>query len=310
MVTFATPRVQFDAFRRHAAAGICLALMSSMRFFLMALLAAGGVAICTPLHAQGLSTGASGKVDRASASVLSEHHLEALKTMTVQQQAEFLLERSINRYRGANEEILARAAGWLGAVRLTPQLESLFRMAINSDDMRVRDAAVEINVSARGLARSSATIDRLEPDARSGAQGPRANALWDVGLLGNRGIQPGRALEIIRTAIHDPNENVRYWAVEALAFLGTDAVIDTLLEILHDDRSAMIRERAACGLAQSGMLNERQRRQAVPRLLEYTEDYSLDPETRGWVFQALRDITGQTLPPDPSTWRLWYQRAR
>jgi len=310
MVTFATPRVQFDAFRRHAAAGICLALMSSMRFFLMALLAAGGVAICTPLHAQGLSTGASGKVDRASASVLSEHHLEALKTMTVQQQAEFLLERSINRYRGANEEILARAAGWLGAVRSTPQLESLFRMAINSDDMRVRDAAVEINVSARGLARSSATIDRLEPDARSGAQGPRANALWDVGLLGNRGIQPGRALEIIRTAIHDPNENVRYWAVEALAFLGTDAVIDTLLEILHDDRSAMIRERAACGLAQSGMLNERQRRQAVPRLLEYTEDYSLDPETRGWVFQALRDITGQTLPPDPSTWRLWYQRAR
>jgi ribose 1,5-bisphosphokinase PhnN len=50
-------------------------------------------------------------VDRASASVLSEHHLEALKTMTVQQQPEFLLERSINRYRGANEEILARAAG-------------------------------------------------------------------------------------------------------------------------------------------------------------------------------------------------------
>jgi hypothetical protein len=82
-----------------------------VRFFMMALLAAGAVAICTPLHAQGLSTGASGKVDRASASVLSEHHLEALKTMTVQQQPEFLLERSINRYRGANEEILARAAG-------------------------------------------------------------------------------------------------------------------------------------------------------------------------------------------------------
>jgi HEAT repeat protein len=129
-------------------------------------------------------------------------------------------------------------------------------------------------------------------------------------LLGNRGVQPDRALEIIRSSIHEPNENVRYWAVEAMAFLGTDAVIEPLLGILHDDRSAMIRERAACGLAQSGMLNERQRRQAVPRLLEYTEDYSLDPETRGWVFQALRDITGQTLPPDPSTWRLWYQKQR
>ena len=273
-----------------------------MRISTIAVLAAGTFAICTPLHAQ------SGG-NRASASVLSEHHLDAMKSMTAQQQAEFLLERSINRYRGANEEIVARAPGWLGAIRATPQLESLFRMAINSDDMRVREAAIEVNVSARGLARNAITIDRLEPDARSGAQGPRANALWDIGLLGNRGVQPDRGLDIIRSAIHDANENVRYWAVEALAFLGTDQVIEPLLEILHDDRSAMIRERAACGLAQSGMLSERQRRQAVPRLLDYTEDYSLDPETRSWVFQALRDITGQTLPPDPSTWRLWYQKT-
>jgi len=274
-----------------------------MRTSLIASLAAATVAMCMPLHAQD-------RGNRASASVLSEHHLESMKSMTPQQQAEFLLERSINRYRGANEEIVARAPGWLGAIRATPQLESLFRMAINSDDMRVRVAAIELNVSARGLARTAATIDRLEPDARSGAQGPRANALWDIGLLGNRGVEPGRALEIIRSAIHDANENVRYWAVEGLSFLGTDDVIEPLLAILHDDRSAMIRERAACGLAQSGMLNERQRRQAVPRLLEYTEDHSLDPETRGWVFQALRDITGQTLPPDPSTWRLWYQKVR
>jgi HEAT repeat protein len=274
-----------------------------MRIPLFMSLAAAAVSICMPLHAQ--ERGA-----RASASVLSEHHLDAMPSMTAQQQAEFLLERSINRYRGANEEILARAAGWLGSIQSTPQLESLFRMAINSDDMRVRNAAIEINVSARGLARSSATIDRLEQDARSGAQGPRANALWDIGLLGNRGIQPDRALEIIRSAVHDPNENVRYWAVEALAFLGTDAVVEPLLEILHDDPSAMIRERAACGLAQSGMLNERQRRQAVPRLLDYTEDHSLDAETRRWVFQALRDITGQTLPPDAATWRNWYQTSR
>src|SRR5262245_1580093 len=264
----------------------------AMRIIAIAVLAAGTLALCPPLHAQ-----------RASASVLSEHHLEALKSMTAQQQAEFLLERSINRYRGANEEILARAPGWLGAIRATPQLESLFRMAINSADLRVREAAIEVNISARGLARSATTIDRLEPDARNGAQGPRANALWDIGLLGNRGVQPDRSFEIIRSAIHDPNENVRYWAVEGLAYLGTNDVIEPLPEILHDDRSAMIRERAACGLAQSGMLDERQRRQAVPRLLEYTEDYSLDAETRSWVFQALRDIIGQKLPTDMSTWR-------
>ena len=147
--------------------------------------------------------------------------------MPPQQQAELLLERAINRYRGATEEIVARAPGWLGHITSTARLESLFRMAINADDMRVRTAAIELNVSARGLARSSETIDRLEPDARSGAQGPRANALWDIALLGNRGIQPGRAFEIIRSGMHDTNENVRYWAVESLAFLGTDEVIDT-----------------------------------------------------------------------------------
>src|SRR5688572_1778113 len=146
---------------------------------------------------------------------------------------------------------MARARGWLGAIRSTPGLESLFRMAINSDDMRVRVAAIEINVSARGLALSAATIDRLEADARNGAQGARANALWDIALVGNRGIEPERAFEIIRASLHDPNENIRYWAVEGLAFLGTDAVIEPLLEVFHDDPSAMIRERAACSLAQS-----------------------------------------------------------
>ena len=250
------------------------------------------------------------RTPRASASVLSEHHLEALKSMTPQQQAELLLERAINGYRGANEEIAARAPGWLGKIKTSDRLESLFRMAINSDDMRVRVAALEMNVSARGLARSAETIDRLESSARSGAQGPRANALWDIALLGNRGIEPARAFDIIRSSIGDENVNIRYWAVESLAFLGTDEVIEPLLDVFRDDPSPMIRERAACSLAQSGMLNEQQRWRAVPRLLEYAGDQSMDPETRTWVFQALRDITGQTLPPDASAWRIWYSRRR
>jgi hypothetical protein len=256
------------------------------------------------------SAAADQQATRASASVLSEHHLEALKSMPPQQQAELLLERAINRYRGATEEIVARAPGWLGRINSTSRLESLFRMAINSDDMRVRIAAIELNVSARGLSRSSETIDRLEPLARAGAQGPRANALWDIALLGNRGMQRDRAFEIIMSGIHDANENIRYWAVESLAFLGTDDVVEPLLQIFHDDPSAMIRERAACSLAQSGMLNEQQRWRAVPRLLDYAGDYSLDPATRSWVFQALRDISGQSMPPDPSAWRNWYARAR
>jgi hypothetical protein len=262
------------------------------------------IAIVTVLHT---AVSTQERAPRASASVLSEHHLEALPSMSPQQQAEFLLERAINRYQGATDEIVARAPSWLGRITATPRLDSLFRLAINSDDMRVRVAAIEVNASSRGLARSEDTIDRLEPIAREGAQGPRANALWDIGLLGNRGVRPDRAFAIISGSLHDANVNVRYWAVEGLAYLGSDQVIDPLLDVLHDDPSAMIRERAACSLAQSGMLNETQRWRAVPRLLEFTSDGGLDAETRGWVFQALRDITGQSLPPDPWAWKRWYQ---
>jgi HEAT repeat protein len=280
--------------------GTRLAVAQRMRAIGVAILA---VFLAGNLPHPALS-GAQDDIERASANVLSEHEIERLDAMPAQQQAELLIGRAINGYRGANEQILARAAGWRGTIEATPQLESLFRMAINSSDMRVRSAAIEMNVAARNLAKSAATIDRLEPAAREGAQGPRANALWDIALLGNRGIEPYRAYGILMGSLYDPNENIRYWAVEGLAFLGTDAVIEPLLGVLHDDRSAMIRERAACGLAQSGMLNAHQRRLAVPRLLDYAEDYSLDPQTRSWVFQALRDITGRTLPPDPSAWRL------
>ena len=71
----------------------------------------------------------------------------------------------------------------------------------------------------------------------------------------------------------------------------------------------MIRERAACGLAQSGMLSEKQRRSAVPRLLDFADDASLDAETHKWVFQALRDITGQSLPHDAAAWKSWYNSS-
>jgi len=98
--------------------------------------------------------------------------------------------------------------------------------------------------------------------------------------------------------------------VEGLAYLGTDETIAPLLEVFHDDPSANIRERAACGLAQSGMLSQGQRWTAVPRLLDFAADVTLDAGTRKWVFQALRDITGQTLPHEPAAWRDWYTSLR
>lgn len=247
-----------------------------------------------------------GKPVPASANVLSEHELEQLDQMDPQVQAELLLERSINHYKGANDEIAKRAARWRGDIQLDDKLNGLFMTALNSDDLRVRAAALEVDMAARNLEKTSARMDGLEPTARDGEQGPRVSALWDIALLGNRGVDPDRAANILLASIHDSNDNVRYWAVEGMATLGTDATIGPLLETLHDDPSPNIRERAACGLAQSGMLSEKQRRTAVPKLIEYADDQSLDAQTHSWIYQALRDITGQSLPHEPGAWQQWY----
>src|SRR5882672_8665211 len=220
-----------------------------------------------------------GKPEPASANVLSEHEIEILDQMTPQNQAQLLLERSINHYRGANDQIAERVGRWRGKIELDQQLRSLFMTALNSDDLRVRAAAVEVDLAARNVEKDSSAIDRMEHDARFGEQGPRANALWDIALLGNRGIEPGRAGEILRASVHDENVNIRYWAVEGMAYLGTDETVDPLLQVFHDDPSPMIRERAACGLAQSGMLSEKQRRSAGPRLLDFADEASLDADT-------------------------------
>jgi hypothetical protein len=243
----------------------------------------------------------------ASANVLSEHEIEVLDGMPPQNQAELLLERSINHYRGANEQIAQRVDSWNGQLKLDGRLNELFTTAINSDDLTVRVAGIEVDIAGRHIAKDAATVDRLEPIARTGEQGPRVNAMWDLALIGNRGIEPERVADILLGAIHDPNENIRYWAVEGLAYLAVDSAIQPLLDVFHDDPLAMIRERAACGLSQSGMFSATQRRTAVPALLRYADDGALDQQTQGWVFQALRDITGQSLPRDAHSWREWYR---
>ena len=246
----------------------------------------------------------------ASANVLSEHEATVLDDASPQSQAELLLERSINHYRGANEQIAARVGRWRGKIELNERLHNLFTTAINSDDLTVRVAGIEVDIAARDMVKDSSTVDRLEAVARSGEQGPRVNALWDLALIGNRGVSQDRILDILLSSTHDENVNIRYWAVEGLAYLAVDASIEPLLDIFHDDPSPMIRERAACGLAQSGMFSAAQRSTAVPRLLDFAIDGALDAETHTWVFQALRDITGQTLPHDAARWREWYKAQR
>jgi len=278
--------------------------------FLLGTIAAGSGSLRAAWEPIARVIGLDAQRTPASANVLSEHEIEGLDEMAPQNQAELLLERSINHYQGANEQIASRVKGWRGKIELNDRLNHLFITAINSDDLTVRVAGIEIDIAARNLVKDGLTVDRLEPIAREGEQGPRVNAMWDLALIGNRGVERERIFDILMASLHDDNQNIRYWAVEGLAYLAVDASMEPLLAMFHDDPSPTIRERAACGLAQSGMFSAAQRRTAIPRLLEFADDGALDDQTRAWVFQALRDITGQSLPRDAQAWRDWYSRHK
>src|SRR5262249_32971851 len=78
----------------------------------------------------------------ASSAVLSEHELEEIDAMPPNGQAKRLLERTINHYKGAPEEISKRTAGWTGKLDKDAELDSMTNTAYFSSDLRVRAAAL------------------------------------------------------------------------------------------------------------------------------------------------------------------------
>ena len=243
----------------------------------------------------------------ASPAKLSDHEVEEIAALPIQQQAERLLERAINHYDGALELIAKSVDSWYGQLELQGQLSSLLTTALNSNDLQVRGASLEIELAAYNLPKRSESAEHLierihnEPAARPWA-------LWMLGVLGNRGVEPRKAFVTLMDHRHDPDEQTRYWAIEGLSMLGTSETLAPLLEAFRNDPSPLVRERGGCSLAQSGMLTRAQRLHAIPQLLKMTDDDALDAATRGWVFQALRDITGVSLGADPSTWRAWWSQ--
>jgi len=246
-----------------------------------------------------------GKSVAADHGKLSEHNMEWLQSQPPQAQAEFLLEAAVNHDRGATDLIAKNVDSWHGKVHKSQHLDDLEMTALYSNDLRVRAAAIEVNLAFSDLAKNEDTVTRLIEAAEKNP-GSRAWTAWELGMLGNRGVAQDRIHELLATWTHDPDQQTRFWAVEGLAHIGSDATIKNLLDVFRNDPSLEVRERAGCSLAKSGMLTREQRMKAVPGLLELTDDASLDATTRSWIYQALREITNTTLPNDPATWRNWY----
>ncbi|HYL09592.1 MAG TPA: HEAT repeat domain-containing protein [Candidatus Acidoferrales bacterium] len=241
---------------------------------------------------------------RASAP-LPDPELQEISRLAPQQQAERLLERAGTRPQESLDWIRQHVDGWRGSLQDKGRLFALVAAALNSDDLRVRAAAVEVDLAANNLSKTPQSVAqllrRIKTDPAS-----RPWALWRLGALGNCGVEPATVLRNLIAYSRERNAQTRYWAVEGLAMLGTDATLDPLLEILRGDPSPQIRQRAAYALSQAGMLTKEQRLAAVPDLLNSLDDDSVDNTTRSLVYQALRNIAGVALPNDLAAWRAWW----
>jgi hypothetical protein len=247
----------------------------------------------------------SGEPIAATHGKLSEHEMEWLEKQPPQVQMEELMSAAINHDQGATGMIEKKVEGWHGQLKNTKKWETLEMTALYSNDLRVRAAAIEVTLSIWNLPQTPEEITDLWRAGENDVKSRPGNA-WVMGMMANRGIETDRVRELLQSWAHDPDEQSRFWAVEGLAHIGTDATINDFLDVLHHDPSLNVRERAGCSLAKSGMLTREQRMKAVPGLMDMADDKELDTTTRGWVYQALREITDVNLPNDPAAWRNWY----
>jgi hypothetical protein len=240
----------------------------------------------------------------------SAKDIRQLDRMKPQKQAEALLELAVGNSPGAVDQISFRLDRWQGKVHWSPQIATLSTAALNSNDMRVRESGIEVELAAYGLAKNSASLDYLLRTATSSDHARKIWALWALGLMANRGVGRDRAVQFLTAHLKDPDEDSRRWAVEGLALTGAAEAVEPLLQTMHDDPSLNVRERAACSLAECGMFTHAQRLSALPRLLNYADDPSLDAQTHSWASQALTDITHQHFGNDSNAWRNWYNSTK
>jgi len=226
----------------------------------------------------------------------------------LQGEAETLLQRLATGDPSAPAQVLAETDGWTGKTHRTARTNQFITVCLNRSDRPVREAAVQAQLALDGVPRNDGGLARVEQAVGDADQ--RAWALWMLGALGNRGIDPNHTARIIEAYLDDSSVQVRGSAVDALSLVGTDETIPMLLDRFRNDPSPIVQERAACDLAQSGMYTQSQRMVAAESLVGWIDDSLLSAQQRGWTIQALSDITGKHFGTDAGAWRSWIDAAK
>jgi len=238
----------------------------------------------------------------------TEPHFDAfyagmVEDLPSQEKVERALELAINRREGASEYVMQHAQGWRGSFKPSDRLHTLVNMGGDSPLIEVRMAAFEVHLAEYGLEKTAAEVGRLLERMASDPQRSSAWVLWNLGLLGARGIERERIFPQLLSAMHAGDESLRRWAVDALAKFGGTESIAPLLDVAAREKSAIVRERAFCALAQSGTFHVAERYEAVPGLYAIATDALADRQSVAWAYQALREITGiHDLRDDEAQW--------
>ena len=170
-----------------------------------------------------------------------------------------------------------------------------------------------VYLAAASVEKTEATAERLRRhDLDAGKNRPWN--VWALAVLGGRGVGSDEALRVLERRRHDPEVGVRNWVAAGFSLLGRDESRDEgipfMVEMFGSDSSMVMRERAGCGLAESGLFRREQRQLAIPGLLALIADRSADPTARKWYYQALREITGKDFGESPADWQNWWAAKR
>jgi hypothetical protein len=231
-------------------------------------------------------------------------YTEMVEALPPQERAENALELAINRRDGAAEYVMKNAQAWRGQFKSTPKLRTLINTSADAPLIETRMAGFEIYLAQYGLEKSPAEVDRMLQQMAANPKESSAWALWNIGVLGARGVDRERGFRELLSALNAGDQVLRGAALEALSKFGGAEIVPPLLDIATREPDPALRERAFCALAQSGTLLVAERYEAVPGLLAIVEDAQADKQSVLWAYQALREITDSYGEPnDAAKWR-------
>jgi hypothetical protein len=240
-------------------------------------------------------------------SQLTDADLQRLQSLPEQAQAEELLDRAIRHDPRALDLFEQNIDSWHNLNR-TARMNELEQRSCFSTDLRVRYANADLNLALDGVRKTNDSVDQFIAQAQADPA-HRPYSVYHMGMLAGRGAGYDRIYPVlVDYARHDPDPQVRQWAIEGMRYLGTDEALDQLFDSFTHDPSNAVRDRAGCNVSDCGNFKRSQRMRMVPRLIELVADPQATPQMRSWVFLALREITDQSLPADASAWQDWYQQ--